>query len=354
MWFKAGKWKITNINIVFVVCAFHSNHREFPNANDNGIGARAHRHHISMYLHIIASMHAYHYHEPNEQRIKRWTFYFLFKSHFKKKETRQEKDTHTIFYQMSHAHWHSKLHYEPSRPNEWLIPIWLYDSKWNMNLIYFDIRPLFFALLPRLPQNHSANGSEHTINDMKLALVFLKIGFNKSIAKLFACIGIELNTCPICAIKVNSSVFNVHQLLWHVCVSTRASLSINMLLTAAATTATASVSIGQVEGCCCLVMTLTNLNAQHSPNGPSTQPPFFLIPPSISLAALHSRNETYSIHLEMAIFRMLQQLTGPVLLQKNRLKHNIQQFTTKNRKTIAYVSGSVQRKKRLEIVHGTK
>lgn len=57
MWFKAGKWKITNINIVFVVCAFYSNHREFPNANDNGISARAHRHHISMYLHIIASMH---------------------------------------------------------------------------------------------------------------------------------------------------------------------------------------------------------------------------------------------------------------------------------------------------------
>lgn len=96
MWFKAGKWKITNINIVFVVCAFYSNHREFPNANDNGISARAHRHHISMYLHIIASMHAYHYHEPNEQRIKRWTFSFLFKSHFKKKETRQEKDTHNI------------------------------------------------------------------------------------------------------------------------------------------------------------------------------------------------------------------------------------------------------------------
>lgn len=141
MWFKAGKWKITNINIVFVVCAFYSNHREFPNANDNGISARAHRHHISMYLHIIASMHIIIMSRTNnELNVEHFLFCLNLIS---RRRRRGRKKTHTIFYQMSHAHWHSKLQYEPSRPNEWLIPIWLYDSKWNMNLIYFDIRPLF-------------------------------------------------------------------------------------------------------------------------------------------------------------------------------------------------------------------
>lgn len=182
-----GEWKITrkkNKHCIFVLHFIWNREKEREEwipyePNESKRSLESHFNvlaHIKVHACISLSW-------ATEHRIKHWKFsLFGFPIHFEaneKKKRRRRRQKYTIFYQMSHAHCHSKcIKNEPA--NEWHIQSVLCDSKWNMNLIYFDIRPCVCFYYMRIFAN--MYGNEHTIKRLGLTR-FLENNY-KSIAKL--------------------------------------------------------------------------------------------------------------------------------------------------------------------------